>query len=246
MKNEAGFNRIFNLFVFVGMAVAITIITSIKLGQGETGKTTLIIAAIGSMMGVLSVLCSANAHILTFLFGTIDVSIYGIMCFINWHDGGAGLGNALIHVLYFLPMQFVGFFQWKKRKDNSGSTVKARRLTQKQRWFYGLGFVVSTIVVYILLLIFDRNSAEGFIRIAILMDAAAMVCNILGQFLLSTAYMEQWIFWIGVNISTVIMWVVTMKNGSDMYSIVYTIKYSFYLINSFNGLRIWINRSREC
>ena len=29
----------------------------------------------------------------------------------------------------------------------------------------------------------------------VLMDAFSMMCNILGQYLLSTAYMEQWIFW---------------------------------------------------
>ena len=72
------------------------------------------------------------------------------------------------------------------------------------------------------------------------MDAVSMVCNILGQYLLSTAYMEQWVFWILVNIASVTMWSVSLSKGGDSYSLIYLVKYSFYLLNSLNGLRIWM------
>ena len=72
-----------------------------------------------------------------------------------------------------------------------------------------------------------------------------MMCNILGQLLMSMAYMEQWYFWIGVNVASVIMWAVTLKDDpSSSYALVYMIKYIFYLLNSLNGVRIWLRLSK--
>ena len=57
--------------------------------------------------------------------------------------------------------------------------------------------------------------------------------------------MEQWLFWIGVNIASVVMWVLTLRQTPDSsYALIYVVKYSFYLLNSLNGLRIWLALSR--
>jgi nicotinamide mononucleotide transporter len=227
------------------MTVAIVLTTILKFGASESGRIGLLIAAFGSLMGVLSVVCSANGRILTFLFGLLDVSIYAVMCYVNWRRGGAGLGNAIIHGLYFVPMQFVGFAQWRKRGAQTHKQVTARRFTGKQWILYSSLFLIGTIVVYLVLAAVDKEAAGRFLRVAVLMDAVSMVCNILGQYLLSTAYMEQWVFWILVNIASVVMWSVSLKQSSDTYSAIYLVKYSFYLLNSINGLRIWMGLSKK-
>jgi nicotinamide mononucleotide transporter len=242
---EEKFNKWFNAFILIGMAVAIVLTTILKFNASESGRIGLLIAAFGSLMGILSVVCSANGRIYTFLFGLLDVAIYAVMCFVTWHKGGAGLGNAIINGLYFVPMQFVGFAQWKKRGAEAHTQVKARRLNGKQWILFSALFLVGTIVVYLILCSVDKEAAGRFLRVAVLMDAVSMVCNILGQYLLSTAYMEQWIFWIMVNIASVIMWSVALRNSSDQYSVIYVVKYAFYLLNSLNGLRIWINLSKR-
>ena len=175
------------------------------------------------------------------LFGFLDVSIYGVACWVNWKEGGAGLGNALLHFLYFVPMQFVGFVQWKRRGAKGESQVKARRLSPAMRWAW-LGIsLVATVVLYFILARFDRSAAQGFLRVAVILDVIPLVCNVIGQLLMSTAYMEQWIFWIAVNIFSIALWI----NSDQSFAPVYIVKYTFYLINSFNGLRIWYNLSRE-
>ena len=241
---EERFNKWFNAFILIGMTVAIVLTTVLKFNASDSGRIGLLIAAFGSLMGILSVLCSANGRIITFLFGLLDVSIYAVMCYVNWHKGGAGLGNAIINGLYFVPMQFVGFFQWRKRGADGHKHVKARRLNGKQWLLYSLLFFAGTIVVYLVLSAVDKEAAGKFLRVAVLMDAVSMVCNILGQYLLSTAYMEQWVFWILVNISSVVMWAVSLRQTSDPYSAIYLVKYAFYLLNSLNGLRIWMELSK--
>ena len=235
------FNKYFNAFILIGMAVVTVLVTAIKFRSAENGQWLLLISAFGSLMGVLCTVLSANGHIMTFLFGLIDVSIYGAMCL-----AGARYGNAALHLLYFLPMQFIGFFQWKKRGAKADKEVKARRLSGKQWLLYSGLFLAGLVIAYYVLLAMDKTEAAGVIKWLVLMDAFSMMCNLIGQFLLSTAYMDQWFFWIGVNVSTIIMWVLTLRQDpSSAYATIYIVKYSFYLLNSFNGLRIWLNLSRQ-
>ena len=238
---EKQFNKYFNAFIVIGMAVVTVLVTAIKFRSAENGQWLLLISAFGSLMGVLSTVLSANGRILTFLFGLLDVSIYGAMCL-----AGARYGNAALHLLYFLPMQFVGFFQWKKRGASSEKEVKARRLSGKQWLLYGGLFLAGLVIAYFVLLAMDKTQAAGVVKWLVLMDAFSMMCNLIGQYLLSTAYMDQWFFWIGVNVSTIIMWVLTLRQDpSSAYATIYVVKYSFYLLNSFNGLRIWVNLSLQ-
>ena len=239
--NDKTFNKWFNTFILVGMAVVTVVVTAIKFQGAENGRAMLVISAFGSLMGVLSTVCAANGRILTFLFGLIDVTIYGVMCLI-----GTRYGNAALHLLYFLPMQFVGYFQWKKRGAHAEEKVRARRLDGKQWLLYGGVFLVGLIAAYFILAALDKTEAAGIVKWLVVMDAFSMMCNILGQYLLSTAYMDQWFFWIGVNVSTIIMWVLTLRADPDSaFATIYVVKYSFYLLNSLNGLRIWLNLSRQ-
>ena len=241
-EKERRFSRWFNVFILAGMAIVTCIVTGIKLRGADGGATTwLLISAFGSLMGVLATVCSANGWIITFLFGFLDVSIYGVACWMNWRDGGSGLGNALLHFLYFVPMQLVGFLQWKRRGAKGESQVKARRLSPAMRWSW-LGITIcATVVLYLVLARFDRSAAEGFLRVAVILDVIPLVCNIIGQLLMSTAYMEQWIFWMAVNVFSIALWI----NSDQAFAPVYIVKYTFYLINSVNGLRIWLNLSKE-
>ena len=237
---EKQFNKAFNTFVLVGMAVVTVLVTAIKFRSAENGQWLLIISALGSLMGVLSTVLSANGRILTFLFGFIDVSIYGAMCL-----AGARYGNAALHLLYFLPMQVMGFFQWKKRGTEGGNEVKARRLSGKQWMLFGSLFLAGLVIAYFVLSAMDKTEAAGVVKWLVLMDAFSMMCNLVGQYLLSTAYMDQWFFWIGVNVASVVMWVLTLKqDATSAYAVIYVVKYSFYFINSLNGLRIWLRLSR--
>ena len=239
--DDKTFNKWFNTFILVGMAVVTVVVTAIKFKDADSGKAMLLISAFGSLMGVLCTVLAANGRILTFLFGILDVSIYGVMCLI-----GTKYGNAALHLLYFLPMQFVGYFQWKNRGAHEEKKVQARRLSGKQWLLYGGIFLVGLVAAYFILAALDKKEAAGVIKWVAMADAFSMMCNILGQYLLSTAYMEQWYFWILVNISTIIMWVLTIRQEPDSdFAHIYIVKYSFYLLNSLNGLRIWYNLSRR-
>jgi len=227
------------------MTIAVILVTILKTETSGAADALVIISAIGALMGVLSSVSTANGWIITFLFGLLDVSIYGVMCFLNWENGNSGLGNAILHMVYFVPMQFIGFFQWKKLKGGEEKMLQARRLDLKGWALVTAFFILGSLIAYLILAKFDRSNAETFLRTAVILDVLPLMCNIVGQFLMSTAYMDQWIFWIGVNISSILMWSFTLKNSPDSFAAIYIVKYSFYLLNSINGLRIWLNLSKK-
>ena len=245
MKNEEKFNKLFSAFVLIGMTVTLVLTTALKLGDSTGGKILLLVSAFGSLMGVMSTVFSANGNILTFLFGFLDVSIYGVICFINWRNGGTGLGNALLHLVYFVPMQFIGLAQWRKRGASSTDKPAAKRLDARGWLITSLLLLLGSVTLYFILAHFDKSAAGTFLKWSVILDVITLVCNILGQLFMSNAYMEQWFFWIGVNIFSILMWSWTLSQTGGSYALIYIIKYSFYLINSIYGLRIWLALSRK-
>lgn len=241
--NDKRFNKIFSTVLLTLMVVVIAITTAFKLQDPQARTVMLLIAAFGSVMGVASTVLSANGLLWTFFFGILDVTLGTIVAADN-----ALWGNFALHLFFFLPMQFVGLWQWRKRGAVGAKTeVKARRLTPKQRWLV-TGLVLAGLAASygVLLLIKIRTVAPGEIdRWQIFFDAAVFTFNIAGQILMSLAYMEQWILWNLVNVSSILLWGNTMlSSAASSYTVVMFIKYCFYLVNSVNGLRIWLNLSR--
>ncbi|MCQ2170790.1 MAG: nicotinamide riboside transporter PnuC [Bacteroidales bacterium] len=240
MKRET-YNKYFSIFILAGMTIAVVLTTIFKLNDTTAGgKILLLVSAFGSIMGVMSAVTSASGKIITFLFSLLDVLIYGAMCFVNWRNGGAGLGNGILHLLYFVPMQFIGFSQWRKRGANSSHSVTPRVLSKRNRILYGVLFAVGSVVAYLILVRFDKSLADSFIKVAVVLDVLTIMCNIFGQILLSTAYVEQWIFWMGVNVSSIFIWAQAMGTESSSFALIYLVKYGLYLLNSIHGFRLWL------
>jgi len=86
----------------------------------------------GSLAGITGVVCVvlvAKGNILNYLFGLINVSLYAIISF-----KAELYGDAALNALYYLPMQFIGWMLWlKKRESDVSVTIVGRRLNLKER-----------------------------------------------------------------------------------------------------------------
>lgn len=240
--NDKKFNKWFSTILMTLMVVVIAITTVFKLQQPHARVLMLLIAAFGSVMGVASTVLSANGIIWTFIFGILDVTF----CCIVAADNGIW-GNFGLHLFYFLPMQFVGIWQWKKRgAKGTESEVKARKLTGKQLALTVAGVVALFAVIYTVLTQIKIHSAGEYSQAQVLFDTAVTTFNIAGQILMSLAFYEQWYLWILVNVFSILLWGNTMlSSAASSYTVVMFVKYCFYFINSLNGLRIWYNLSKE-
>ena len=241
---EKQFNKWFSAVLMTLMVITIAITTVFKLQEPQARTLLILVAAAGSVMGVASSVLSANGLIWTFLFGLLDIAC----CLIVDADNGIW-GDFSMHLFYLLPMNIIGIAQWKKRGAVGSKTeVKARRLTAKQRWIVAGATVAGLAAIYGILIgikLWTLDAGE-INRVQVFADAARTTFNIAGQILMALAFYEQWYLWILVNIASILLWGSTMlSSAASSYTVVMFIKYCFYLINSFNGLRIWFKLSRS-
>ncbi len=197
---------------------------------------------IGSLAGITGVLCVvlvAKGSIWNYLFGLVNVSLYAYISYKASLYGDAGL-----NALYYLPMQFVGWWQWRKRgaavsqseAGGKGVQVRARRFNWKQRIVLAFGCTVAVVAIgYVLRHIGDPQPFK---------DSATTVLSIVAQALMALAFMEQWVLWIITNVISVVMWSICVARG-EMHAGVMVIMWVFYLLNSLNGFRVWLKLSKE-
>ena len=219
-------------WLLIAGVVASNIIYSILSGNVD------VVGSVAGIAGVLCVVLVAKGSIWNYVFGLVNVSMYAYISY-----KASLFGDAALNALYYLPMQFIGWWQWRKRGaslsslEASGNAVQvnARRFSLKQRMVLAFGCVAAVIACGFLLE--HLGDPQPF------KDSATTVLSIVAQALMALAFMEQWVLWIITNIISVIMWAVCMARG-EAHAALMVIMWSFYLLNSINGLRVWLKLSR--
>ena len=197
-----------------------------------------VLGSMAAITGVLCVVLVAKGSIWNYLFGLVNVSLYAYISY-----KASLYGDAALNALYYLPMQFIGWWQWRRRgaamsaaeAGDSGVQVKARRFTWKQRAILFLGCAVAVVAVGFLLK--HVGDPQPF------KDSTTTVLSIVAQALMALAFMEQWALWIITNIVSVVMWCVCVSRG-EAHAGVMVIMWVFYLLNSINGMRVWMKLSK--
>ena len=219
---------LFDWFLILGV-IATNIIYSALSGNVD------IVGSLAGIAGVLCVVLVAKGSIWNYLFGIVNVSMYAYISY-----KAALYGDAALNALYYVPMQFVGWCQWRRRgagvsqEDSRSLQVKARRFTIHQRVLLAAGCIASVVAVgFVLKYIGDPQPFK---------DSTTTVLSIVAQALMALAFMEQWVLWIITNVVSVVMWSVCVARG-EAHAAVMVIMWIFYLLNSLNGLRVWLKLS---
>lgn len=221
---------VYDWFLIIGVIVT-NIVYSFLTGTLDA------VGSVASVAGVLCVVLVAKGSIWNYLFGIVNVSLYALISY------KADLyGDAALNALYYVPMQFIGWWQWRKRgaafsqaEAGDGTVqVKARRFTWIQRVFLAVGCFFAVVIFGLLLDHF--GDPQPF------KDSTTTVLSIVAQALMALAFMEQWALWIITNIVSVIMWTVCLVRG-EAHAGVMVIMWVFYLLNSLNGFRVWYRLS---
>ena len=207
------------LIVFSAVAVYITLISKDNL----FGFTVF-------LSGILCVVLVAKGNILNYLIGTYNTVGYA---WIAWQNGL--FGEVAENLLFYLPMNVIGFLMWRKHMDNG--TVAMRKLSAK--WIVvlsgisvagtiGAGFALSQLTA--------QNTPY--------IDAVTNVLSIVATILMMRRYREQWVAYIVLNVFSVIMWIFRTANGSSDGPLM-IVMWSAYLVNAFYGFYKWSQGSQK-
>ncbi len=208
------------LITFTAVAVALTIIW----------KDTLF-GLFVFITGVLCVVLTAKGSIWCYLFGVFNTLGYAYLSYTNQLFGELGL-----NMLFFLPMNFVGFAMWRKHMETK-TDVKMEKMGIK-----GIALTLAICIISItatgfgLSLIKTQNTPY--------LDATTNVLSIIATILTIRRFREQWLLYIILNVFTIMMWSIRTANGSPDGPMM-IVMWSAYLVNAFYGYYNWTKGANE-
>ena len=113
----------------------------------------------------------------------------------------------MLNAIYYIPMQFVGFYVWRKHINQDTKEVEKRHMSWKHRLMLFIAIVVFTYLYGILLAY--MGDAMPFV------DSFTTVCSVAAMIISVKMFAEQWWIWIAVDVFSVYMWWCDFASGSD-------------------------------
>lgn len=194
VKNElSGWKR----WEVAWMIVACAIITGLSIFWGDS-----LMGIISAVTGVLCVICTGKGKLSAYTFGLVNCVLYAIISY-----NAKLYGETMLNALYYVPMQFVGFYVWNKHMDENTKEVEKRHMTGKGRV---LLLIVMALATYLYgLLLAYLGDAMPFV------DSFTTVSSVIAMIISVKMLAEQWWVWVAVDVFSVYMWWCNFTNGSD-------------------------------
>ena len=224
--NDAQRLNAFDLFLILG-TTAVSIASSL-LGDGWDT-----LGFIVAVTGIINLVLCAKGNLWNYLFGIIYNAIY---VYIAWHS--KLYADSAIYLLYYLPMQFVGWAQWKKNQNQDSGAVNAVHLTRKT----ALVLLAAAIVLIPLFAWILSRPAIGDAQPWL--DATTTVVSILAMYMMVKASAEQGYIWVVLDAVQVIKWTVATIRGEE-HAALMLVMFAFFLANAVYGLIQWNRLARQ-
>ena len=175
-----------------------------------------IISILGAFTGIWCTIFTGKGKRSAFIFGVFNVFLYSYISYKAQY-----YGEVMLNMLYFMPMNIIGWFAWAKHLDKNTYVVIKNTLAPKKKIFV---YCITAIGIFIYGIIL--KSIGGNLPY---IDSMSTIISITAQALSIKRFAEQWILWIIVDAVTVIMWALNFADGGE--NIAMLIMWSIYLIN---------------
>lgn len=184
-----------------------------------------------SWMGILSattgiacVVCTGKGKLSAYFFGLINSVLYAVISY-----KAALYGETMLNALYYVPMQFIGFYTWSRHINRETHEVEKRRMKWSGR-LLAAGCVLLGTLGYGMVLE-KLGDAMPYI------DAFTTVTSVAAMILSVKMFAEQWWIWVAVDVFSVYMWWNDFRSGSDNMATL--LMWAVYLINAVIMLVKW-------
>ena len=210
----------FDWFLILG-TTAVSIASSL-LGDGWDT-----LGFIVAVTGIVNLVLCAKGNIWNYAFGIVYNAIY---VYIAWHT--KLYADSAIYLLYYLPMQFIGWGQWKKNRNQESGAVNARHLTGRMALtLLAVAALLIPLFAWILGLPAIGDSQPW-------LDSVTTVISILAMYMMVKAIAEQWYIWIVLDAVQVVKWLIATVRGEE-HAALMLVMFAFFLANAIYGLIQW-------
>lgn len=241
-----------NLFEIVLMAAIMALAVVSFVVKGQFGWQNCI-AAVSAILGVFCVVLGAKGSLANWIFGIVEGILHIVICFFTHM-----YGDLLQRIFWNLPMQFIGWKNWRKRElSDHSNRIHTRYMSWKQRFMTVLTVILCTLALGFFLIHFGPWMVETLHGILpdmqfktikldydhptqLWLDAFTTVMSIVTIYISVKAFVEQWYMWLIINVAYISMWLMS----DSEFSFMTVAKYTVYLVNTFYGIYTWHKLSK--
>lgn len=207
------------------MVLACAVIAGLSVYWGDSTM-----GIISATTGVACVVCTGKGKLSAYLFGLVNSVLYAIIAYHATY-----YGETMLNAIYYVPMQFVGFYVWSKHMNTETKEVIKRNMKITGRLLLVASIAVATFVYGIILK--NMGDAMPFV------DAFTTVSSVVAMIISVKMFTEQWWIWVAVDILSVYMWWCNFSNGSD--NLATLLMWVIYLGNAIIMLVKWTRDSKK-
>ena len=197
LKNELSGWKWWEVAWLVTAAVVITILP-IYWGDSLMG-------IISAVTGVICVVLTGKGKLSAYFFGLINSVLYAIIAYQS-----ALYGETMLNLLYYVPMQFVGFYIWSRHMNPETQEVRKRHMKWRSRVVM-IAAVAAATFLYGLFLRYLGDAMPFVDSFTTVSSVAAMIVSV-------KMYAEQWWIWVAVDVFSIYMWWCDLMSGTDNFA----------------------------
>ena len=203
----------------------------------------------GTIAGLLCIWLASQEKTINYLFGLINVTLFGIIFY------QIQLYGLLMLQLFFFCANVYGWFAWTRPQHETGELLKVRWLARKK-------LIITAIIAVVAIALLTPNLDEAFALLASsavgllnlfgaglamptlepgahpFWDASVTALSVIAQILMTRKYVENWLLWIVINVISV-----GIYTAQGVYAM--AIQYTILLFIAANGAREWMNTAKE-
>ena len=185
-----------------------------------------IIQLVASISGVIYIALIATEKRIGYIFGIINVIFYSIVSYQQYL-----YGLVIYNMIYSLPVLIYGYIKWSNQNNTKVKTMSAN-----------LRLLTVCLIILLLTIYVEVGMHLGWNFGVTLTDGVSVIIGAIASFLMTKKYIEQWIGFITVNVTTIIYWLINSVGNYSNYIMV--IMWVIYTINNIYGIILW-NKSRK-
>jgi len=178
---------------------------------------TSILSLISGLLGVYAVVLTSQRKLSAYIPAFLQLGTYMILA---WRQRFYGeLGE---NIFYFITMIF-GLFIWSRNYNNTTGEVKSRNLGKNN---IILGIFTALGIGLLWMILRGTDDTQPF------MDSITTIPAFVAQILMILRYREQWIYWIIIDLASIVMW----WRAGDFCMVA---QFVFWTMNCILGWKLW-------
>ncbi|MBQ3566833.1 MAG: nicotinamide mononucleotide transporter [Oscillospiraceae bacterium] len=184
-----------------------------------------LLSSTAAVCGIMNVVLCAKGRKSQYYWGIVNIASYIAISAMS-----KLYGEVMLNTFYYIPLQFIGLYMWRKNYSKDSDSVKVRKMKVIPAIILVVATALGICLYKYILSVIGGNS--------VWLDSTSTVISVIANALMVLRYREQYLLWLIVNVVTTVMW--ALKGDPIM-----TTMWAVYAFNAVYGYYLWNKMSRD-